>query len=396
MAHPTYAMQVIISFLGIFSLFLLSCKTIPVPEHSPQINLSNIEMVPIEGSKVRMIPVKRNKQGEYYLEMFLKYENSGLNIIEGIKSGEIWNHWIVVFDSEGNEIGREPINFQAFQIKTIETTTVEKDQEFVVSKDGSIFGKETKEKTNVISKLDPNIRHKIYTDKDLVPQIIKLKKIPPQGSFVSIIVELTYVAPFLDELCDEDSDTKCPEIRTRVFQKIQNRNQLELKRLEDAIREKITSGSPKELESIRDKELKFQSITSANDPSRKPGNYGSDISYCDSIEECRAGMIDEIQKINSKNRSFPYLKMAEPDKEGYMKFKSWIGYLRPFFDQSVTYDGSRVYYREWNLVSIPRFFQIRTIEGSPLKTVEEDEVIEIQPKQKNNQYPTQIPIKPEY
>jgi hypothetical protein len=76
--------------------------------------------------------------------------------------------------------------------------------------------------------------------------------------------------------------------------------------------------------------------------------------------------------------------MAEPtpsnqttdESEGEMRFG--FGF-RPFFDQSITYDGNRLYYREWNLVSSPQFFRIIAEEGPKENKSLEPDLIEAPP-----------------
>lgn len=374
---------------ALISLFLSSshCKTMQVPVHSERIDLNAIKM---EGSESgdRIVEILQNKKGENYIALNLVYKDSGINIIEGIKSGEIMDHSIVVCDNEGNEIGREPINFQAFTLTTIETIRTEKDEQFVLSEDGSLFGKESLAKTSKSSQMDPNFQHKSYNLEDRVPQIIPLIALPKVGTFISIYIELTYFAHFIDELCDETSERDCPELKKKIFNKVKKRNDLELSRLQTAIQNKVFNPKEEESEAPSRKsipvdqdnnsesDLKFKSLLS-NEKYKadyKPANrayvYNNAKSedYCNSVEECRVAMKTAIQDINSRNQSFSYGEMAKPDENRK---------IHSFFDQSVTYDGNRVFFREWNLVSSPRFFRVDSIGGVKKEAPREEGIIDL-------------------
>ncbi|MCC5813238.1 MAG: hypothetical protein JJT78_00650 [Leptospira sp.] len=322
-------------------------------------------------SDEKIVNILKNKRGEDYIELNLVYQGSGINIIESIKSGEIWDHAIVVLDNEGKEIGREPINFQAFTLTTVETIRTEKDEQFVLSEDGSLFGKESLAKTSKSSKVDPNFQHKSYTDKDKIPQIIKLSALPAVGTSISVFVELTYVSPFIDELCDVNSGKECPYIKSQIFKKVKRRNQLELSRLQSAIqskvfdpnREKASNPKSEKADSQNESELKFKSLLSDKKFNSKSYSYNdaSNDEYCNSVEACREEMKKEISKFNTQSESS--------------------------FSQSVTKDGNRIYYREWNLVSGPRYFRVETINGVKKEApkVEED-IIDLN-ESKKEQHP---------
>lgn len=376
------SIQLILLFI---SSALVQCQTFQAPKHSERIDLNKVVMTSKQPEK-KIVHVGKNQWGQNYIELDLRYAGSGINIIESIKSGEIWDHAIVVVDNEGNEIGREPINFQAFTLKTIETVTVEKDEQFVLSEDGSLFGKESEAKTSKSSHIDPNFQHKVYSDQDFIPQIIKIQKAPPIGSYISVFIELTYIAPFVDAKCankpDGSPDESCPKLKNHIFQKVHTRNQLELERLQNAIRTKVfnpkekatkadntnpnnkTSATDQDDSTVsKETDLKFRSLLSDKKYSSTMYSYNTDKEYCNSVPACKAEMKKAIDALNSK--------------ESYI--------------QTVTPEGNQLYYREWNLVSSPKYFRVESILGEKSeqkeKTKDEEEVIDLNEKKESDPLP---------
>ena len=213
--------------------FATTCKTTYQPviskENFPEvINLNNIAMVPHknylipppeknknESVKIddepETVKFQKNVKGKYCIVLDLTYRDSGLNIIESIKNGEVLDNKIVIRDAGGKIIGQDSINFQAFTIFKTVVAKVETNEVLTDSGDHiSLEEKQKKEKPKY------KVEQLNYSDTDKIPQPICLKNDLQSGSYISISVELTYVQPFLRENC-HTTQKNCPLMEREVM-----------------------------------------------------------------------------------------------------------------------------------------------------------------------------------
>lgn len=289
-------------FLFLLCLGIHSCKTLVLEQVPETIDLHEIQVVANPKSpSENILEVKLDSSGTPFVLFYVSYKNSGIHLIEKIKSGEILDAKIKIFNDRGELLSEDTIHFQEFG------------------------------------------------DDEMVPQVLSIprSKLPKLGSFLSIYIEILLVDPNLRELVDQDLYDRdclnpsaptypCNTIQNRVFSKVSKENREELKRvqtLQDANQKEVSES------------MEYRPIATREE---------------NGINKQREFMKREVEKINSRNSSFPYLSTAAPTKmDGGRTELRWTPFfLKPFFDQSTTYDGNRLYYREWKLVSAPKFFQI--------------------------------------
>ncbi|TGN14259.1 hypothetical protein [Leptospira ilyithenensis] len=352
-------------------LWLLDCKTIVYKVPSEQINLNLVKMITAaeaakeeeaesdseDTKKVQLSPdpyvnVEYSENNKPFIRLELYFKDSGLNIIEEIKNGTILEHKIVVKNHKGETISAQPVNFQAYEVTE---TKIEKVRNKVV------IG-ETQEKFKLSdlgkeSKSYKESEPRRYSDDSPIPQALELdqKKVPSAGEFISIFLEITYVNPFLEGVCDE-INLDCEKDKVIVFRHIAERNRLELESLRGSYEEgdfrKFKSLTAEEVESekkiIKDKIFALNNSRNSSLP-QEPANIKS-------------------------NRSFPgsgFAPTVFKETKTTVNGSEKVGTINAFVDQTQNYDGNKYFYREWNLVSFPRFFKIQSIIKNGKSVVEE-------------------------
>ncbi|WP_411823775.1 hypothetical protein [Leptospira sp. 'Mane'] len=352
----------------IFPIFVLlsfaHCKTIVYKVPSEQINLNLVKMITAaevakeaeeesnteETKKVQLssdpyVNVEYSENNKPFIRLELYFKDSGLNIIEEIKNGTILEHKIVVKNHKGETISAQPVNFQAYEVTE---TKIEKVRNKVV------IG-ETKEKFKLSdlgkeSKSYKESEPRRYSDDSPIPQALELdpKKVPSAGEFISIFLEITYVNPFLEGVCDE-LNQDCERDKVIMFRHIAERNKSELESLRGSYEEgdfrKFKSLTPDEVES--EKKIIKDKIFALNN-------------------SLNTSLPKEQANIKS-NRSFPgsgfasaTFKETKTTVNGSVETER-VGTINAFVDQTQNYDGNKYFYREWNLVSFPRFFKIQSV-----------------------------------
>ncbi len=224
--HATY-------FCFLIFFFVSSCKASLQPVNSNEkflelIDLNNITMVPHKNYKItgpekiktdpssvdyepETVKFQKNDQGKFCVVLDLTFRESGINIIESIKKGEILDNNIVIRDSSGRIVGKSSINFQAF---TIYKTMVAKMQtNEVLTDSGERISLEEKQK-----KEQPKykVEQVSYSDGDKVPQPICIGSDLQSGNYISVTVELTYIQPFLNEIC-HTSQKNCVRLEKEIM-----------------------------------------------------------------------------------------------------------------------------------------------------------------------------------
>ncbi len=315
---------------------VLGCATPPPAKNiilrsfPEKIDLNRVGMIPVRSGSYSQkqdkdgpeeIPIYENEKKEPYLFLNLKYADSGLNIIELIKKGEIIAHSVIVRNSKGEMIGEESLNFTAFT----RTETIVIEQGIVVSDDNSknpipeLDRKSTREST---------FSPKEYSDSDLIPQSISFlrkensyagRKEPAEGEVISIYLELVYVSPFFQEYCLE-TNANCEAKRSALFSSIAQKNKERLAIMQSEMQRNM----PVKFENKKDKAEK------------------------EAAKELNTTQIKaEINAINgglwtnaTPTAGDEYL-VAQP--------KNPASYA----------DGHYLNYREYSLVSVPKFFKIK-------------------------------------
>lgn len=287
-------------------------KTAVLSPHPRIIDLNLIQLTAPVDKSIRTIgpeeiPIYENDKGEGYLFLNFKFAGSGLNVIEMIKKGEIVDHNIIIRDSHGEIIGKEPINFTAFT-KT-ETITIQ--QGLVVTED-SVRNPLPEVQKKMVK--DASFAPVIYSDKDEVPQTIsflKGKREPVDGDWISINLELKYLNPFFHEYCYEENNN-CTSTRENLFNDLSKATQKKLQ-------EKINY-SPNE--------------------SRQSKPVPNDLPI---------SSVQENVNVLNKGLNLPDGRSIGSQREKVIDPTSTGSYA----------DGFGLYYREWNLVSVPKYFRIR-------------------------------------
>jgi hypothetical protein len=151
-----------------------------------------------------------------------------------------------------------------------------------------------------------------YTENETVPQTIELdpKKVPGVGESVSIYLELTYVNPFLDGACAKENKS-CENDKELLFERIAEKNRNQLKRL----KESYENGNFE----------KFEGLSSSE------------------VESEKSFIREQVNRLNQSTETF-----STKD-------------FKPYTGKSMSYDANKYSYREWNLVSPPRFFKILNV-----------------------------------
>ncbi len=302
------------------------------------------------------VNVEYSENNKPFIRLELFFKDSGLNIIEEIKKGTIVEHRIVVKNHKGETISAQPVNFQAYEVTE---TKIEKIRNKVVIGETqekfklSDLGKESKS----FKESEP----RRYSDDSPVPQALELdpKKVPIAGEYVNIYLEITYVNPFLEGICDVDNKD-CEQDKTIIFRNIAERNRIELESLRGSYEEgnfqKFKTMTPEEI-ALEKKIIKDKIYALNNSLNTSLPKESSHAKY---------------------NRSFPYMSFAPVTlKETTVTFngspeREVTGTISSaYVDQTHNYDGNKYFYREWNLVSTPRFFKIQSVVKNGKSVAEE-------------------------
>lgn len=304
------------------------------PDYSSEINLNNIGMQPLGAASTdsRIIEIRENSEGNPVALLELDYQNSGLNVIQEIKNGRILEHHIVIMDAQGREIGRAPINFIAFEVDEI-TSSVQSEK-LLFTDSGSQVEYEKSDRPRP-QPLQRRARLKVYEDGARVPQYVELKRAPENGSTVSIYLELVYIQPFYSELC-QSTDKDCPAVEKVAFKEVRKDNEETMKAIEERVNatlEKTTEGNEAEVVALESDALVFRL--------KKP------------VEDYKEGIKRAIKNLNRR-------PLNNEENDPYVNYTAE--------------SGDYLHYREWKLLTVPRYFQIRNGTG-PIQPsrVESDE-----------------------
>ncbi|MBU44023.1 MAG: hypothetical protein CMN76_12445 [Spirochaetaceae bacterium] len=297
------------------------------PDYSSEINLNNIGMQPLgaANNNSQIIEIRKNSEGNPVALLELDYKNSGLNVIQEIKNGKILEHNIVIMDAQGREIGRAPINFIAFEVEEI-TSSVQS-QKLLFTDSGSEVEYDKSDRPEP-QPLERRARLKVYEDGARVPQYVELKRSPASGSTVSIYLELVYIQPFYSELC-ASGDKDCPSVEKVAFKQIEKDNQETLTEIEDKVNKTLQrsgEGNEAEVVALESDALVFRL--------KKP------------VEEYKEGIQREIKKLNKRPTN-------NEDNDPYVNYTAR--------------GGDYLHYREWKLLTVPRYFQIKNESSQPVQ-----------------------------
>ena len=297
------------------------------PDYSSEINLNNIGMQPLgaSSSNSQIIEIRKNSEGNPVALLELDYKNSGLNVIQEIKNGKILEHNIVIMDSQGREIGRAPINFIAFEVEEI-TSSVQS-QKLLFTDSGSEVEYDKSDRPEP-QPLERRARLKVYEDGARVPQYVELNRTPENGSTISIYLELVYIQPFYSELCNA-AQTDCPAVERVAFKDVRRDNEETMSEIEDKVNKTLQrsgEGNEAEVVALESDALVFRL--------KKP------------VEDYKEGIKKEIKKLN---------KRPSTNQEN-----------DPYVNHTAR-SGDYLHYREWKLLTVPRYFQIKNETGRPVQ-----------------------------
>lgn len=287
-------------------------ESVPLPAEVIDMNRIRLYPVPLgDGTAIKVLYLEKNSKKQPYLRMNLNYKEAGLNLIEAIKDGDILFHRIIVRNEKGQLLGQSTINFTAVNIKS---TTITKEEQSMVITDSMNeieVGESVKEGTVVRKEYSL----KTFTDEDNVPQTIPLKTVPKTGSYINVYIEIAYLRPYLHELCPVEEKDSCPAATDLAMRTVREEN----KQVLDEIIEKYKKGE--------EGPFRFE-------PARSADHYRQAVRKT----------VDEINQSSDK----PPEGMRVQDVNGNPE-KTYT---------NIASFGSRLYYREWKLVSPPAYFKI--------------------------------------
>ncbi len=281
-----------------------------------KINLSEVKVESINELPTEPIGVYKGSDGNNYLFLNLIYENSGLSVIEAIKSGEILDNNIIVRDQTGKIIGSDVVNFQAFS--AVEKKTFKVMQEIVRTRDGfetPVRPQSSKRESE--PEISTSFQSKIYTEKERVPQVIKLNELPPNNSYISVNLELVYVEPFLQQICNQSNNAKTP-----------------CTYVDEVVTKEVREANKKKLDAIV---AEYQKANDKQPPAEKKSPKKFILTP------------SEMQIFKDKMR-------GTVSKTG----TTLEGEKTKIATSVVDIEKAKLNYREWNLVSAPKYFQINT------------------------------------
>lgn len=320
--------------------------------YSEKINLSEVRVESINELPNEPIGVYKGSDGNNYLFLNLTYENSGISVIEAIKAGEILDNNIIVRDQTGKIIGSDVINFQAFS--AVEKKTFKVTQEIVRTRDGfetPVRPQSSKRESE--PEITTSYQSKIYTEKERVPQVIKLNELPPNNSFISVNLELVYVEPFIQQICNQNNAAKTP-----------------CTYVDEVVTKEVREANKKKLDAIISEYQKTNNDKLPLSERKSPKKFILSPS--------------EIQVFKDKMRSTVFKTGTTLEGE-----KTKVA------TSVVDVEKAKLNYREWNLVSAPKYFQINTEVIKPLTGDASNSVNSITPAPPaNTNGPTNINVAP--
>ena len=319
----------ILLFLAIFTACSTPDRYVSPKVQSEKINLSEISLESTSLNPNDPIPVFKSSDGKNYLLLNLVYNKSGISVIEAIRNGEIQENKIIVRDHTGKIIGSDVINFQGIISK--ESKNQINSRATIQTLDG-LETLITTEQPKTDSEVKPSFEPIFYNDKDKVPQAIKLNELPSNNSYVSIHVLMTYVQPYLSQVCKRPSEQKY--FWSGWFKSDDKKtNEPCLTTVEEA---------------QKDVKIKTNSKISKLENDILKGSE-SNKKFALTEKETTDNKKSIKTKVNSSG--------ATIDSEDGKKITSVIDL-----------DKAKVNYREWVLVSEPKYFQLST-DAKPNKVV---------------------------
>jgi hypothetical protein len=280
------------------------------PEIPPEvIDMSRIRLEPTEGTELE---VRFGGERERpYLLMNLTFAGSGLNVIEEIKRGRILFHKIVVRDASGRILGEEPINFQA--IKMTETRIQKSESDVYITSDNDQITLDRQDQNKDVIRRNYAIR--TFADNDKVPQIVRLREMPDTNSPISVYVVLHLVEPVLKEVCKEMDGEACPVADYYTFREVREELSDVMRRIQQAY----------------EKQEDLPAFRLKNSP-----DY-----YVKQMKE-------NLSRMNATHKA--------PHEN--LKVLNISGQPATLYANVASF-GSRLYYREWKLISEPGFFRVK-------------------------------------
>ncbi|MCG9876562.1 MAG: hypothetical protein MH321_17440 [Leptospiraceae bacterium] len=162
---------------SLFFLSILNCKTSGnyIPRTNESIDLSSVLIQAQDAST--SLELKLDQSGNSYIDLEITTNNSGLNLLQMIQSGEIVFHKLVLLDSTGKEIAR---------------------QNLLASKSAKPDSK--------------------FSQRLIIPTAI-------QDGPYSAHLELLLIDPIVQELC-LNSGSDCPRIKSEILKDLKKNNLL--------------------------------------------------------------------------------------------------------------------------------------------------------------------------
>lgn len=251
-----------------------------------------------------------------YLFLNLTFYGAGINVIEEIKKGRILFHKIVVRDSSGRVLGEEPINFQATKMST---TRIQKSESDVyISNDNERIPLSEEEKSKDVIRRSYTMRS--FTENDKVPQVIRLRELPDPNSYVSVYVVIYLVEPVLKEVCRQIDGNSCPVVDYYTFREIRE----ELNSLMQEIRRAYE----------RQEDIPAFALKEPTDSYRS---------------QMKQNLDDLNTRFHLPPNDIKVINLANSTANLYSNVANF---------------GSRVYYREWKLLSEPTYFRVKVSQKS--------------------------------
>ncbi len=303
----------------------------PNKAYTDKVNLGEVKLEPITSAPNEPLNVFKGTDGNNYLFFNLNYKDSGLSVVEAIKAGEILDNKIIVRDQTGKVIGSEIVNIQDFtQVESkanskLTLKTLEGFQTTIPAQ--AIFERKDSE-----TAYTGNNRFYTANDKD-VYQIVKLNELPPNSSYISAQVFMTYVQTSLQQVCVDKSvqpDTKNskdakPVVVSTTVCKVQ----------EEEIHKSV----------LLDNKERISKIETENS-SMKNEKIGKKFFV-------------------SNDEYFKYKE--DMKKKAAASGKTLVTSDKKNVSSVIDVEKAKVNFREWNLYSEPKYFQINTTNVRSLK-----------------------------
>jgi hypothetical protein len=234
-----------------------------------------------------------------------------------------------VRDHTGKIIGSDVINFQGIISKESKNQT--NSRATIQTLDG-LETLITTEQPKTDAEVKPSFEPIFYNDKDKVPQAIKLNELPSNNSYVSIHVLMTYVQPYISQVCKRPSENKY--FWSGWFKSDDKKtNEPCLTAVEESQKDVRVKTNAKILKLEND-------ILKGTEANKK---------FALTEKETTDNKKSIKNKVNSSGTAI--------DSEDGKKISSVIDL-----------DKAKVNYREWVLVSEPKYFQLST-DSKPAKVV---------------------------